>query len=268
MIAVIAGTGSLPAEACRQLVRRQEPFFVIALFPENNAHELKQLVGNSIEVITQSVFKPSLALEVLKQRGTTHVLLIGKVDKNHLLSKMSFDWMAAKFLASLVYKGDKTIMDAVLAELARHNLQVMKQDDILRGLLVKPGVLMGTLTDAINRDIAYGMSMALAIAHADIGQTVVVKDGMVLAVEAIEGTDACIRRGIELGGGNVVICKTARTDQNKKYDLPTLGPASLATFKSGDVAAIAWHSHCTLIAELETFVQRAAALEITLVSQQ
>jgi UDP-2,3-diacylglucosamine hydrolase len=267
MIAVIAGTGSLPAEACRQLLRKQERFFVITLFPENNAHELKQIVGDIVEVIPQTVFKPNVALEVMKQRLTTHVLLIGKVDKNHLLSKMTFDWMAAKFLTSLVYKGDKTIMEAVVTELMRHNLQVIKQDEILGGLLVKPGVLTGTLTDAVDRDITYGMNMALAIAHADIGQTVVVKDGMVLAVEAIEGTDACIKRGIELGGSNVVICKTARSDQNKKYDLPTLGPASLESFKPGMVAAIAWHSHCTLIAEQETFVKRASELGITLVSQ-
>lgn len=267
MIAVIAGTGSLPSEACRQLLRKQERFFVITLFPENNANELKQVVGDAVEVIPQTVFKPSVALEALKKRATTHVLLIGKVDKNHLLSKISLDWMATKFLASLVYKGDKTIMDAVVDELSQHNLQVMKQDDVLGGLLVKPGVVTGTLSDAIKRDITYGMNMALAIAHADIGQTVVVKDGMVLAVEAIEGTDACIKRGIELGGSNVVICKTARTDQNKKYDLPTLGPASLATFKPGDVAAIAWHSHCTLIAEQGIFVKRASDLGITLVSR-
>jgi UDP-2,3-diacylglucosamine hydrolase len=266
MIAIIAGTGSLPGEACKNLLARKEPFFVITLFPENNAQSLQQIVGDQIEVVAQEFYKPSEILSLMKSKGTTKLLFIGKVDKSNLLKHVSFDWLAVKMLGSMIGKSDKNIMEALIAELSKHNIQVIKQDEVLGGLLVPPGILTGTLTTNIENDIKIGIDAAIAIAHADIGQTVVVKNGMILAVEAIEGTDACIKRGIELGKENIVICKVARLDQNKKFDLPTLGPTSLKEFKSGDVAAIAWQSSSTLIAQKDEFIQKAKNLGITLVS--
>ncbi len=268
MIAIIAGTGSLPGEACKNLLARKEPFFVITLCPENNASQLQDIVGNQIAIIAQKFYKPSEILSLLKAKGTTKLLFIGKVDKSNLLKHVSFDWLALKMLGSMIGKSDKNIMEMLLAELSKHNIQVIKQDEVLGGLLVKPGVLTGSLTTALENDIKFGIDASIAIAHADIGQTVVVKNGMVLAVEAIEGTDACIKRGIELGKEGIVICKAARLDQNKKFDLPTLGPTSLASLKKGDVAAIAWQSSSTLIAQKDEFIQKANNLGITLVSKQ
>lgn len=111
-----------------------------------------------------------------------------------------------------------------------------------------------------------GINIANKISLCDIGQTVIVKDGMVLAVEAIEGTDACIKRGLELGENNIVVCKAARIDQNKKYDLPTLGPATIADYQKGDIAAIAWQSSQTFIADKNIFVDKARKQNIALIS--
>ena len=266
MIAVIAGTGHLPIEAVKKLLSQQKPFFVVVLFPEDNQQAIEAVVDGKSEIIAQAFYKPSDILQRLKERGSTHVLFIGKVDKAHMLKHISLDWLAIKLLGSLVCKSDKSIMEGLLAELERNNLKVVRQDEVLDGLLVKPGVIAGTLTPERQQDITLGLQAALAIAHANIGQTVVIKDGMVLAVEAIEGTDACIKRGLDLGGKDIVICKAARLDQNKAYDLPTLGPASLANFKPGDVKAIAWIAPHTLIAQQDIFVARANELGITLVS--
>lgn len=266
MIAVIAGTGSLPAEACKALLKRAAPFFVVSLFPEDNAPELETVTGGRVEIIAKQCYKAHDILTLLKNKSTSQVLFIGKVDKSHLLKRLKLDWLAIKILGSLVYKSDKNIMEALLAELAGHGIATLRQDEVLEGLVISPGILTGTLTPEIERDIAMGLNTALAIAHADIGQTVVVKDGMVIAVEAIEGTDLCIARGIELGKDGIVICKTARTDQNKKFDLPTLGPSSLGSFEPGQVSAIAWHSHCTLIAQKDEFIKKASELGIVLIS--
>jgi len=94
MIAIIAGTGSLPGEACKNLLARKEPFFVITLFPENNAQSLQQIVGDQIEVVAQEFYKPSEILSLMKSKGTTKLLFIGKVDKSNLLKHVSFDWLA------------------------------------------------------------------------------------------------------------------------------------------------------------------------------
>ncbi len=266
MIAVIAGTGDLPLEACKNLLRDQRSFFVVCLFPEQNLAGLQEVIQNRAEIIAQECYKPGKILALLQQKKSSQLLFIGKVDKSNLLKHLKFDWLAIKLLASLMYKSDKAIMERLLEELRCHGIEVIKQDDVLKSLLVPPCVLTGKLTPELEQSIQMGIATATAIAHADIGQTVIIKDKMVIAVEAIEGTDACIRRGIQLGGDGVVVCKAARLDQNKKFDLPTLGPASLTTIQKGEITAIAWSSSHTLIANLETFIARARQLGITLVS--
>ncbi len=266
MIAVIAGTGSLPIEACKKLLSQKKQFFIVCLFPEENLVQLKAIGGNGIEIIAQNCFKAGAILRTLQEKNTTHVLFIGKVDKTNLLKQIKLDWLAIKFMGSLVTRGDKDIMDALLAELASHGITTIRQDEVLDGLLVKPGILCGTLTPELEASIALGIKAALIISQADIGQTVVVKDAMILAVEAIEGTDACIQRGLALGNNNIVICKAAHQHQNKSYDLPTLGPRSLQDFQPGDIAAIAWLASHTLIADKDNFIARAQELEIVLVA--
>lgn len=267
MIAVIAGTGFLPVQACQTLCALGKLFFVIVLFPEDNLATINEACKGSAETVILSAYKPSIILKELKKRKTTHVFFIGKVDKRVLLKKISLDWLAIKMLASVIgSKSDKAIMERLIHELKKNNIDVLHQSDILSSLLVPAGVITGTLTKELEPDIAFGMRTAQLLADAQIGQTVVVKDGMVLAVEAIEGTDACIKRGIELGKTNVVICKTACTNHNTRFDLPTLGPASLAGITRGQVSAIAWNSKQTLIAQYNVFVALAQELGITLVS--
>lgn len=266
MIGLIAGTGSLPCEAARNLIARNKPFIIIALFPEDNLSDLEAVCAGHSEIIAKAFYKPHQILELLQEKHVDQVLFIGKVDKANLLKHLKLDWLAIKFLSSVLCKSDKDIMEALLAEVARHNMQVIRQDDVLGGLLVPPGILTGTVTPELDNNIKIGLTAAIAIAHADIGQTVAVKDGMIIAVEAIEGTDACIRRAIELGKTGLVICKAARHDQNRKFDLPTLGPSSLKHLSKGDVAAIAWLSSCTFIAQKDLFVQKAQELGIVLQS--
>ncbi len=266
MIAVIAGKGRLPVHACQSLLEKQKPFFVIVLFPEDNLEQLQALVGNRAELVAQPFYKAGSILKTLKEKKTTHLLFIGKVDKQHLLSHIKLDWLAIKLLASLIYKSDSAIMERLLQELAQYNIEVISQADVLGALMVPPGILCGKMTNELENSIAMGINAAIKLSECDIGQTVVVKDNMIIAVEAIEGTDNCIKRGIELGKNNIVICKAARATQNKKFDLPTLGPSSLEHMKHGDVLAIAWLSSHTFIADQDEFIKKAQALGITLVS--
>lgn len=266
MIAIVAGTGTLPMQAAQRLLDLNEKFFVLSLFPEDNLDQLNNVLQGKAEIVAQKVYKAGEILDLIKQRGTKKVLFIGKVDKQHLLQHIKFDWFAVKLMASLVSKSDSSVMERILAELQSHGIEVMKQDEILGSLIVAPGVLCGSVDDHLKADIEIGMRVATQLSCCDIGQTVVVKDKMVLAVEAIEGTDLCIKRGIDLGKSDIVICKSARETQNRKFDLPTLGPASLANLEKGQVKAIAWLSKSTFIAQQEEFVKRAQELGITLIS--
>jgi hypothetical protein len=145
-------------------------------------------------------------------------------------------------------------------------MEVIHQNDVLHTLLLDPGIYAGKISRYIKENIAFGMQTAHNISQLDVGQTVVVKDKMIIAIEAIEGTNECIKRGIQLGKKNVIICKSAHHNQNKKYDLPTLGTKSLEHIKKGEVSAIVWKADKTFIADKNAFIKRAKELNITLVA--
>lgn len=266
MIAIIAGTGNLPAQACKFLIDSNKKFFIILLFPEDNLELVKQTVQDKAEIFVEQFYKAGKILNLLKEKKATQALLIGKVDKGNLLKKLKLDWLAIKFLASMTYKSDRSIMSALVQTFEKEGIQIIHQDSVLKNLLIDPGVLTGKITPELKEEINFGLKAAQEISFCDIGQTVVVKDKMIIAVEAIEGTDLCIQRGIELAKNDIVICKAAHHSQNKKFDLPTLGPNSLKNLKKGQVKAIAWQSSQTFISEKEEFIKKAKELGITLVS--
>lgn len=266
MIAVISGKGNLPKQACSSLLQANKNFFVISLFPEDNSSQIKEIIQNKAEILEQKFYKTNKILKILKEKKTKEILFIGKVDKRNLLKHLKLDWLAIKLLAQLTYKNDKDIMEILVQHLHKEGFKVLKQSDILQPLLIKPAVLTGKLDEKLKKNINFGMQKAEQLSLCDIGQTVIVKDLMLIAVEAIEGTDECIRRGIELGKKNIIICKTAHKNQNKKYDLPTLGAQTLKYVKTGQIKAIAWQSDKTFISEKEDFINKAKELNITLVS--
>ena len=267
MIGIIAGTGSLPLDACASLAAMGKSFFVISLFPENNKKELQIAAGQSAQIFELPFYKVSSILSFLQDQKTESVLMIGKVDKQNLLKKVQFDWLGVKLLGSLVYQNDKALMETVVELLKSRGIAVLNQDSILKGLIVPPGILCGTLTPELKQEIAYGLATAQQLSNIDVGQTVVVKDRMIIALEAIEGTDACIKRSLEIAHSGLIICKGARADHNHQYDLPTLGPETLNGLQPGQVSAIAWQSSHTLITSQSEFIRKAQALSITLVSQ-
>lgn len=265
-VAIVAGAGELPLQACSYFLAHKIPFFILALFPEDNGIALTEGLPATIDIIHEKYYKPGTILELFKQKNASHILFAGKVDKQNLFKKIKFDWFALSFLARLSTKSDKQIMEAVLEELHKHSFTVLHQSTILASLFIPPGIINGTLMQSAQNDIELGMSMAQKLSEIEVGQTVVVKEGVVLALEALEGTDACIKRGVELGQGNVIVCKAARHDHNKKYDLPTLGPSTLISFDKGDIAILAWQSKHTLIIHKEEFLAQACLKQITLVS--
>lgn len=292
MIAVIAGKGTLPLQACEQLAAQKKDFFVLALFQEvydqfnhhalatahlrdelnntpikNNTNSFSHHKTNALTIIFQPHYKLGALKKILLAHGTKEALFIGKVDKRELFSTLSLDWEAIKFLASLINKSDAAIMEHCIKELAKLSITVLPQDQVLQKLYAPPGILAGTLTPAIEQDIALGMETAEQLSLLGIGQTVVIKNGIVLAVEALEGTDACITRGIALGNEQVVICKTAHKTHNRQYDIPTLGSSSLATITKGSVAAIAWQADRLFIADYQYFIKRAHDLGIALIAR-
>ena len=257
MIAIIAGTGNLPIEAIKNLQHQHQDFIVINLFPEDNQKELLQVTLNKNQIISKPFYKAGQILSLLKTRNVKSLLLVGKVDKRNLFKNLKLDWLTIKTIAKAATKSDSTLMQAIINQIENEGIKVLNQTENLKNLFVNPGILVGKLTTKIKNDIDFGLNAANQLSKIDIGQTVIVKDKMIIAAEAIEGTDNCIKRGIELGQKDLVICKTAHQNQNTKFDIPTLGPKTLEQIKKGEVKAIAWHSNRTFINNKNEFIKIA-----------
>lgn len=266
MIAIIAGTGQLPLIAYQYLAAQGQQPLIIALFPDETVPGLHELGVKQQSIVPATVCKPSNILKILKQAHITQVLFAGKVDKRILLSKLSLDWLALKLLGKIATKGDRDIMEALVAELKQHSIETIHQDSLLQALQIPPGIVYDTEEPCTREDIRFGMDVARHMSAHDIGQTVLVKDRMIIAIEAIEGTDSCIARGIALAKNGITVCKTAHAHQNHKYDLPTIGPETIARIPANSIRALAWESAKTFIIDRKACLEMARTKNIRLVS--
>ena len=192
-------------------------------------------------------------INTLKKNQVTKVTMIGKVTKEILYSEGAIipDFRAIKLLTSLPDRKDDTIMNAIVKELEEEKMAVMDQTLLIQPLLPAPGVLSKRKPTAEElEDIEFGFQVAKEIGRLDIGQTVVVKNKAVMAVEAIEGTDACILRGGTLGKG-VIVAKTAKPAQDNRFDMPSVGMRTIESMIAAGAAGIVMEAGRTLLVERE-----------------
>lgn len=166
------------------------------------------------------------------------------------------DMRAAKLLFSLRSKGDDVLLRAVMEELEREGLSVVQAAELVPELRGPEGVQTTRKpTKEEWEDLRYGWPIAQAIGTMDIGQCIVVKRGMVVAVEGLEGTDATLQRGAQLGGKGCVAIKVVKPGQDERIDLPALGMDTMHTLQEGGFSCLAYHAGKTL------FFDRKIALE-------
>ena len=192
-------------------------------------------------------------INTLKKNQVTKVTMIGKVTKEILYSEGAIipDFRAIKLLTSLPDRKDDTIMNAIVKGLEEEKMTVMDQTLLIQPLLPAPGVLSKRKPTAEElEDVEFGFQVAKEIGRLDIGQTVVVKNKAVMAVEAIEGTDACILRGGTLGKG-VIVAKTAKPAQDNRFDMPSVGVRTIESMIAAGAAGIVMEAGRTLLVERE-----------------
>ena len=148
-------------------------------------------------------------------------------------------------------------------------IHIVAPTEILREILAPEGHLAGPRLEAAQeRDVQLGEEVATLLGRADVGQTVVVKNGHVLALEAVEGTDACIRRGAHLGGPGVVVVKRSKPGQDERFDLPAIGPGTLEVLHAVGGRVLAIEAGKTLLLESDRLLALANQNGITLVGRR
>lgn len=204
-------------------------------------------------------------IKALKDAGVRRVVMAGKVQHVSLFGGVMPDWRAAKVLLGLKDKRTDTILRAVADEFAKDGLEFVSSATYLEHLLAPNGALTKkAFTKAQLADAALGWRAAKAVAGFDIGQTVVAQDGAVVAVEGMEGTDACVQRAADLARTQgrepaLVVVKVAKPRQDFRFDLPVVGLDTLAAFRAAGVKALAFEAGSTLVFDRDRFAADADA---------
>jgi DUF1009 family protein len=264
IIGLLAGTGGLPVQFAR--AARGMGFTVIAIGVVSGVDpELDQVANKTYHI---SVGQLQEILTTLKNEGVTEVTMLGKVTKELMFTgTVQLDDRIKKVLASLSDNSDDTIMLGFVRELMTEGFSILDQTALLKTLMPMPGVLTHRQPTAQEQaDMDFGFTMAKEMGRLDIGQTVVVKNCAVMAVEAIEGTDVCIRRGGELGRGNVTVAKVAKPNQDLRFDIPTVGLTTLESMCAAKATALVIEAGKTLLVDREKVLNMANEHGITIVA--
>lgn len=251
---LIAGYGILPLVAAENLVKDGHDVYVIALYEEVTA----DLSGLNVPVERMSVTQVGKIIKTLKNNNVDRVLFAGKVNKSLLFSDLKFDLTAMKLLATVKNRKDDTLMEAICGELAKNGINVMEQSDALYTLYLSKGVYSKKKpTKEQLEDVKFGLEIAKELGRIDVGQTVVVKDKAVMALEAIEGTDKAVERGCSLAKKDAVVVKCAKPSQDKRFDIPTVGVDTLRNLSDNGGKVIAIEADATFVVDLDACIDFA-----------
>jgi UDP-2,3-diacylglucosamine hydrolase len=262
-IGLIAGNGVFPLAFAR--AAREKGMQVIAVAHEDETMpELADLVAGIFWVKVGQLGK---IISIFKEQGVRDVLMAGGIKKTRLFKGGMPDLRGAALLAKMLYKKDDSILRAVAAELESEGILVRESTLLLDNLLARPGVLTKRKPSKEERlDIRYGWQLAKEIGRLDVGQTVIVKDQAVLAVEAIEGTDEAIRRGGTLCGEGAVVVKTCKPQQDLRFDLPAIGTLTITVMEQVKAACLAVEAGKTIIIERDKVIHEADRAGISIVA--
>jgi hypothetical protein len=262
-LGILAGGGRLPFVAAAEARRQGLRVVAVAVREETDP----SLTDGVDAIHWIQVGQLGAAVRALREEGVRDVLLLGKVEITRLFSRARPDLLGARVLLKARDLRGDSLLEAIVDALAAEGIRVLETPRFLGPVLVQAGLLTRRAPTKRERsDIDLGREMARQIAALGIGQTVVVKHGTVLAVESVEGTDAAIRRGGELGRGGVVVVKASRPDQDLRFDLPTIGSETLSALRDAHATALALDAGRTLLLERERFVAGANELDLAVVA--
>ncbi|MBT3266082.1 UDP-2,3-diacylglucosamine diphosphatase LpxI [Candidatus Poribacteria bacterium] len=261
-LGVIAGAGRLPV-VLTQVMQGARPLAIVSISNEPRpelsaaAHVFRHL----------SVGKIHEMLRVFDAAGATELVILGAVGKDVLFRPKQLDWLALKILAQAKTRGSQSLFRAIADEFGARGFTVADQRTYLPPLVATAGALTkGKPGRALRRDAEHALRLAREVARLDIGQAVAVKDGVPVAVEAMEGTDAVIRRAADLAGAGIVVAKAARPDHDFRFDVPTVGPDTIDALVEVDAAALAVEADRTFVLDRQELVERADANGLVIVA--
>jgi len=208
------------------------------------------------------------AIELMRAAGVTQAVMAGQVKHTSIFSGAVPDRLLLSVLLRLRSKNTDALISAVAGVLRDHGIDLIDSTSYLRPLLARPGVLTSRPPTAEElEDFAFGYRMADEIARLDIGQTIAVKSAAVVAVEAMEGTDAVIERAGRLAGPGVRVVKVAKPDQDMRFDVPVVGLATIDVMRAAGATALSVDAGRALLLDGDEAIRAADAAGICIVGR-
>jgi len=267
-IGLIAGNGRFPFLALQGARSLGHDVTVVAVkeeaFPELEG--AARAAGADLQWV--SLGHLGKCIKILKEAGARQALMAGQVKHAKIFSGIVPDWTLVSVLTKLKARNTDALISAVAEVLRGEGIELLDSTAFLGPLMAKPGTLSQHPPSKEDQDdFAFGYRMADAIAALDIGQTIVVKDKAVVAVEAMEGTDAVIRRAGEIAGPGTRIVKVAKPNQDMRFDVPVVGVATIEAMTAAGATAITIDAGKTLVVDGDRFFDAANAAGIAVVGR-
>ena len=262
-LGIIAGDRSLPVLLAKQARAAGVKRLVAVAFDGETDPALAPLVD---DIVWIKVGQLSKLLAAFTDRGVKHCVMVGQLAPKNLFDVRP-DLRGMAVLLRLKEKNAHTIFGAIADELKREGVALIEATPWLQPLMPGPGFLLGPKpSEAQRADMEFGFGIAKEISRLEIGQTVVVKDGTVMAAEGFEGTDKCLARGGELAGkaGGAVAVKVAKVGHDMRFDIPCIGPKTLETCVGARIAVFAFEAGRSLVLEEEACAALARRHSISL----
>ena len=269
-VGLIAGNGRFPflvLDAARQM---GHDVTVVAI-QEETSRDIDDAArrGRAADVHWISLGQLGKCLAILKTAGVDEAVMAGQVKHVKIFSGIVPDFTLLKVLGRLKGRNTDALISAVADELASNGIRLVDSTSFLRPLLAREGVLTSRgPTKEEHDDFQFGYGMADAIAALDIGQTIAVKHGAVVAVEAMEGTDEVIGRAGDLAGPGVRVVKVAKPNQDMRFDVPVIGIPTIQAMRRAGASALSIDAAKTLVLDGPEVIAAANESGIAIVGRQ
>jgi UDP-2,3-diacylglucosamine hydrolase len=264
ILGIIAGNGVYPrllADSARKAGIKK---IVAAAFSGETDPSLEQHIDL---VEWMRVGQLSRLLKFFQEQNIHHAIMAGQIAPKNLFD-LRPDWKALLMLARLKRRNAESIFTAIADELAKIDVQLLPATSFLEDFLAPAGLIAGPkLSRREEEDVDLGWKTAKEIARLDIGQTVIVKNGTVLAVEGFEGTNEAIKRGGALGREGAVMIKLAKPNQDMRFDMPVIGVETIRIASEAQVRVIALEAGKTLLLERNEIIDLAERTKISIVAR-
>jgi UDP-2,3-diacylglucosamine hydrolase len=262
-LGLIAGNGKFPFLVLEG-ARRAGASVAVAAIREETDPEIERLADRMTWVGIGQLGK---MLRFFKDEGVDKAIMAGQVKHVQIFSRAIPDMRMLKMLLRLPRRNTDALIGAVATELASEGIELIDSTFFLKDQLPLPGNLTKRKPDAREQgDIEYGLEIANEIARLDLGQTIVVRDRACVAIEAMEGTDAVIRRAGQMVRGRLTVVKIAKPDQDMRFDVPVVGLPTIESMIESGATCLCLTAGKTLIFDREEMVKLANKNKIAVVA--